>query len=126
MTIPIMNSLYDNQKFKIKDNSKIKIDLINNLCIQKVPQKKFPIDRILRKLPKSDSLFETVLVSANDTLVNLFLSNKISYNNIHINLNKILTLREFQKYKNKLPKNLTEILKLNEYVRLKTQTLSVV
>ena len=28
--------------------------------------------------------------------------------------------------KNKIPKNLTEILKLNEYVRLKTQTLSVV
>ena len=126
MTIPIVNSLYDKNKFKIKNNSKIKIDLINNLCIQKVPQKKFPIDKILSKLPKSDSLFETVLVSANDTLVNLFLSNKISYNNIHINLNKILTLREFQKYKNKSPQNLTEILKLNEYVRLKTQTLSVV
>ena len=126
MTIPIMNSLYDNQKFKIKNNSKIKIDLINNLCIQKVPQKKFPIDKILRKLPKTDSLFETILVSANDTLVDLFLKKKISYNSIHINLNKVLTLREFRKYKNKSPKNLTEILKLNEYVRLKTQTLSVV
>ena len=126
MIIPITNSLYDNQKFKIKDNSKIKIDLINNLSIQKVPQKKFPIDRILRKLPETDSLFETVLVSANDTLVELFLKNKISYKHIHINLNKVLTLREFQKYKNKSPKNLTEILKLNEYVRLKTQTLSVV
>ena len=94
--------------------------------LQKVPQNKFPIDKILKKLPKSDSLFETVLVSANDTLVDLFLKNKISYNNIHKNLNKVLTLREFQKYKNKSPKNLTEILKLNEYVRLKTQTLSVV
>ena len=126
MIIPITNSLYDNKKFKIKDSSKIRIDLINNPCIQKVPQKKFPIDKILRKLPKTDSLFETVLVSANDTLVSLFLSNKISYNNIHKNLNKILTLGEFQKYKNKSPKNLTEILKLNEYVRLKTHTLSVV
>ena len=126
MIIPIFNSLYDNQKFKMRVNSKIKIDLINNLCLQKVPQKKFPIEKILKKLPKTDSLFETVLVSANDALVNLFLSNKIPYNNIHKYLNKILTLREFQKYKNKSPKNLTEILKLNEYVRLKTQTLSVV
>ena len=126
MTIPIINSLYDNQKFKLKINSKIKMNLINNLSIQRVPQKKFPIQKILEKLPKTDSLFETVLVSANDTLVDLFLSRKISYNNIHINLNKVLTLREFQKYKNKVPKNLTEILKLNEYVRLKTQTLSVV
>ena len=126
MKIPIINSLYDNQKFKIKVNSNIRMNLINNLDSPKSSTKKFPIDKILKKLPKSDSLFETVLVSANDTLVDLFLKNKISYSNIHTNLNKILSLREFQKYKNKLPKNLTEILKLNEYVRLKTQTLSVV
>ena len=126
MIIPIINSLYKNQKFRLKVNSNIKINLINNLSLQKVPQKKFPIEKLLRKLPKTDSLFETILVSANDTLVDLFLKKKITYNNIHLNLNKVLTLREFQKYKNKSPKNLTEILKLNEYVRLKTQTLSVV
>ena len=92
----------------------------------KSSKNKFPIHKILKQLPEKDSLFETVLVSANDTLVNLFLLNKISYKNIHLKLNKILTLREFQKYKSKSPKNLTEILKLDEYVRLKTKTLSVV
>ena len=64
-------------------------------------------------------------MSANDTLVNLFLTNKISFNNIHIYLDKILSLKEFQKYKIKKPKNLSQILKLNEYVRLKTLALSV-
>ena len=41
-------------------------------------------------------------------------------------LNKILTSKEFQKYKSKVPKNINEILRLNEYVRLKTLSLSVV
>jgi hypothetical protein len=41
-------------------------------------------------------------------------------------LKKILTLNEFQKYKSKVPKNINEILSLNEYVRLKTSSLSVV
>ena len=127
MIIPIQNSLYKNKKNKLKRmSSNIKMNLINNLNLQPVPKNKFPIHKILKKLPKTDSLFETILVSANDTLVDLFLENKISYNNIHKNLNKVLSLREFQKYKNKSPKNITEILKLNEYVRLKTQTLSVV
>ena len=126
MTIPIFNSLYDNRKFRGKFSTNINIELFNNLNLQKVPIKKFPINKILNRLPKTDSLFETVLVSSNDTLVNLFLSKKISFNDIHTYLNKILSLKEFQKYKTKKPKNLTEILHLNEYVRLKTKSLSVV
>ncbi|MDC0518170.1 1-deoxy-D-xylulose-5-phosphate reductoisomerase [Candidatus Pelagibacter sp.] len=126
MTIPIFNSLYDTKKFESKFSTNINIELFNNLNLQKVPIKKFPINKILTHLPKTDSLFETVLVSANDTLVNLFLSKKISFNDIHSYLNKILSLKEFQKYKSKKPKNLGEILLLNEYVRLKTESLSVV
>ena len=126
MTIPIFNSLYENENFKKTISTKINMNLLNDLKIQKVPIKKFPINKILSHLPKTDSLFETILVSANDTLVKLFLSNKISFNGIHYNLNKVLGLNEFQKFKKKKPKNLNEILELNEYVRLKTTTLSVV
>ena len=126
MIIPIFNSLYENKKSRIKISNKLNINLMNNLNLQKVPIKKFPINKIINHLPKTDSLFETVLVSANDTLVELFLLNKISYNDIHHYLNKILSLKEFSKYKNKQPNNIREILLLNEYVRLKTLTLSVV
>ena len=125
MIIPIFNSLYENKKLNNKISSKINLDLLNNLKFQKIPNDKFPIYKIINLLPKTDSLFQTILVSANDTLVDLFLSNKILFDKIHINLIKILSLKELQKYKNKTPKNLTEILKLNEYVRLKTSTLSV-
>jgi 1-deoxy-D-xylulose-5-phosphate reductoisomerase len=126
MIIPIFNSLYDSEKFNSKFSHDINFKLFNNLSLQKVPTKKFPINKILTHLPKTDSLFETVLVSSNDTLVSLFLSKKISFNDIHVYLNKILSLKEFQKFKRKKPKNLTEILHLNEYVRLKTKSLSVV
>jgi|TARA_B100001142_G_scaffold317467_1_gene358447 1-deoxy-D-xylulose-5-phosphate reductoisomerase len=126
MTIPIFNSLYDTKKFNSKFSNNINFELFNKLDLQKVPIKKFPINKILTHLPKTDSLFETVLVSSNDTLVNLFLTKKISFNDIHTYLNRILSLKEFQKYKSKKPKNLTEILHLNEYVRLKTKSLSVV
>ena len=126
MIIPIFNSLYDNKKFNSKFSHNINFKLFNNLNLQKVPIKKFPINKILTHLPKTDSLYETVLVSSNDTLVNLFLSKKISFNEIHAYLNRILSLKEFQKYKRKKPKNLNEILHLNEYVRLKTKSLSVV
>ena len=126
MEIPIFNSLYEKDKSKTYLKNRLNLDLLNDLNFQKVPFKKFPIHKILKLLPKSDSLFETVLVSANDTLVDLFLAKKISYSDIHFFLKKILTLKEFQKYKSKVPNNINEILSLNEYVRLKTSSLSVV
>jgi len=126
MEIPIFNSLYEMNKSKIYMKNKLNLNLLNDLNFQNIPTKKFPIHRILKLLPKSDSLFETVLVSVNDTLVDLFLTKKISYNDIHFFLNKILRSKEFQKYKSKVPKNVNEILRLNEYVRLKTLSLGVV
>ena len=125
MKIPIFNSLYSDSKTEVTLNNKLNLNLINKLNFQKVPQNKFPIYKILSILPKSDSLFETILVSANDTLVDLFLKKKIPYNKIHFYLNKILSLKEFTKYKKKMPTNINDILKLNRYVRLKTLSLSV-
>ena len=77
-------------------------------------------------MPKKDSLFETILVSANDTLVDLFLRKKIPFSQIHSKLYKVLSLKKFYIYKKKTPKNIREIKKLYETVRLKTEALSVV
>ena len=87
--------------------------------------KKFPSINILNYLPKKISLFETVIVSCNDELVDLFLKKKISFWSIHQNLKKILNLNEFIKYKRITPYNTRQIYKLSEYVRLKTRTLSI-
>ena len=38
----------------------------------------FPVMKLVKELPKKDSLFETILVSVNDTLVENFLQKKIN------------------------------------------------
>ena len=86
---------------------------------------KFPLVKILKKLPKKISLFETVLVSANDELVNLFLNKNIKFTDINKIFLRIIDLKEFKKYKTKTPNKINEILKLNDYVRLKIRSKSV-
>ena len=76
--------------------------------------------RLLKMLPNNHSLFETVIVSANDTLVELFLNNKIKFTDIHKMLFTLIKDKELIKYKKLYPKNINEIIKLNNYVRLKT------
>ena len=124
MKIPIYNSLLFNKKIsKIPGN--FEIDKMNNLNFQKIDHKKFPVFDILKKLTNNDSLYETVLVTANDVLVELFLKNKIKFFDIYKILNQILDLKEYKRYKNLKPKNLNQINELSKNVRLKTLTLSV-
>ena len=125
MKIPIFNSLYsdDNHKFKFE---KINFDKLNKLDFQNVNYKKFPINKILNKISNNDTLFETILISANDTLVDLFLKKKISFYEIYEKLNYVIELREFKKLRKRKPKNIDQILELSNKVRLKTQSLSVI
>ena len=77
-------------------------------------------------VPKKDTLFETLLVAINDELVNLFLSNKIKFDDISVKLKQIIQNKKFLKYRQKKLRNLKQIEKLNEFVRLKTNSLSVI
>ena len=124
MKIPIFNSIYINELHKIK-TKKLDIDQLNNLNLKDVNLKKFPSIDLLRLIPKKNSLFETVLVSANDELVKLFLNKKIKFNDIVKNLSKILKLKEFDKYKRIYPLNFNEIKNLNRQVRLKINSLYI-
>ena len=124
MTIPIFNSIYENFQ-KTIPSKKINLSILNNLNFNLINIKKFPAVKILKRLPKLDSLFETILVSANDHLVNMFLKKKIRFIDISIILLKLLKLKEFEKYKSIKPKKLNDILKLHDYVSLKIKALSV-
>ena len=119
MRIPIFNTLYPNNNMKLK-SKKINIDTLNNLNFKKIEKKRYPIIKLLNHLPSSHSLFETVIVSANDTLVQLFLDNKIKFTDIQKKLFNIINKKQFTKYKNKSPKSIRDIVELNNYVRLKT------
>ena len=95
MDIPIFNSIYFNEKIKSKD---IDIKKLNNLELSKV-DRKFPCVNILKELEINDSLYETVIVSLNDELVNLFLNKKIKYSDIYLKLSKIINTNEFKRLK---------------------------
>ena len=118
MKIPIFNTLFfnTNKKFQSKN---IDVKILNNLSFDKVQISRFPMIKILNLLPKKCSLFETILVSANDTLVELFLQKKINFIDVSKYLVKFLRLKEFNKYKKISPKKVKDIINLNNYVRLK-------
>jgi 1-deoxy-D-xylulose-5-phosphate reductoisomerase len=124
MKIPIFNTLYLNRykKFKSKE---LDIETLNNLKLQKIDKKLFPVINILKSLPSKTSLFETVLVATNDELVKLFLKGKINFYEIANYILRITNSKEFQKYKKKIPKNIRDIHNLSDYVRLKVNSLCV-
>jgi len=124
MTIPIFNSIYLNNDKKIK-SKKIDMNILNNLDLKKVDKVRFPIIRILNNMSNKDSLFETIIVSANDELVNLFLCGKIRFTDISNILLKICNMSQFTKFKSKKPKNINEITDLAKYVSLKIDSISV-
>ena len=124
MKIPIFNTLYENQKKLLKTNS-LNIDKLNNLKLTEIDIKRFPVVRILKNLSNKNSLFETILVSANDELVDQYLKNKIQFTDIHKKLIKFINKKEFAKYKHIRPQKIDDIINLSNYVRLKINPLSV-
>ena len=119
MKIPIFNYVCRDLEHKLNTN-KINFNILNNLELKKPINKQFPLLKILNRIPENISLFETILISANDELVENFLNGNIKFNQIHKILFKIVNLKEFKKFKYKKPKNFEKIIKLNKYVRLKT------
>ena len=118
MKIPIFNTLYSDGNQKL-DTKKLDIKILNNLRFDKVNVKRYPMINLLKFLPNKHSLYETVIVSANDALVEFFLNEKIKCTDINKRLFKIIKLKEFMKFKKLYPTNIKDILNLNNYVRLK-------
>ena len=119
MKIPIYNALnYYNEKEILKSKN-LDFDKLNNLNFSSPDLDKFHSLKILNLLPKKNSLFETILITANDEIVRLFLKKKIRFNQIVPLINRIITDKDFAKYKKIHPKNLKNITDLNKFVRLK-------
>ena len=124
MEIPIFNSIF-NKESKMLKTSKINLEQLNNLNFSFVDKKKFPLIKILNLLDNNDSLFETALIAANDELVGNFLKQKINFNDIQSLLLKVVRSKFFTKLKSKKVRNIEEIYRLSEHVRLKIRSLCV-
>ena len=124
MKIPIYNSIYSSDIKSIKTHS-LNLKILNNLELKEVDKKKFPLIKLLNKLPKYTSLFETVLITINDYLVFKFLEKKINFKKLIKLIDRISNLREFQKFKKIKPKNIDDIYELRDYVSLKLDSLGI-
>ena len=122
MKIPIFNSIYNNSKIKSKS---LNLNILNNLTLKKVDINKFPLIKLLNKLPNSNTLYETILVTVNDFFVYKFLANKIDFKKLNNLIYKISCMSEFTKYKKIKPKKIEDIYKLRDYVSLKLSRLSI-
>jgi len=118
MKIPIFNTLYFNTNKTIK-TSNLNLDILNNLNLIKIDPRRYPMIKLLDLLKDKHTLYDTIVVSANDVLVELFLQKKIKFTEINIKLLNFIKKKEFLKYRNISPQNLNDILNLNKYVRLK-------
>ncbi len=124
MKIPIFNTIYKDSSKNLKSKY-LTIKILNDLSLKKVDYKKFPLVKLLQKLPNKYSLYETVVVSTNDTIVDLFLNGKIKFTDISKKIFKIINKKEFLKYKTIKPKKIGDIIKLDNLVRLKIKPKSI-
>ena len=123
MKIPILIQYQNNSK-KI-NTKKINLNILNNMKLSKVETKKFKSLKILKKIKNKNTLFETVIVAANDELVDLYIKNKIRFLDIHQKLKNIINSKKYSSLIRKKPKNISDIIRLSEDVRLKTRNLCV-
>ena len=93
--------------------------------LQEVDIKRFPLVKLLDRLPKYTSLFETVLITTNDYLVFKFLEKKINFQKLIKLIDRISNFKEFQKFKRIKPKNIDDIYEVRDYVSLKLDSLGI-
>ena len=118
MKIPIFNSL-PNSQYKSIQTDNINIKNLNFLNFKKVDTNKFPSIKIIKRLQNEKSLLETIIVLANDELVNFFLLKKVNFTDITILLQKLINMKEIINLSQKKPGNINSILCLKEILRKK-------
>ena len=124
MEVPIINFLnIKNDNFTYKSN--FNYVSLNGVNFIKPNLKNFPLLKIINYEFKN-TYFEIILVSLNDSLVNLYLQNSISYFSVHKFLMKLLKKPYFTKYYNKDPKNINDIKnmvdKVKRYIDINSKT----
>ena len=118
MKIPIFNSLYDDKQQSIQADQ-INLNKLNSLDFKKVDTSKFPSIKIIKRLHNKESLLETIIVLANDELVNLFLLKKVNFTDINKYLQKLINMKEIKILSQNKPGSIKSIISLNEIVRKK-------
>ena len=109
MEIPIFNIIFEKDNVYFYDKTDIKFENLNGTNFIEPDSKKFPYINILSDYKTKNTYFESILVTINDELVNLFLNKKISFITMQKLLIKFINKSVFKKYYSKQPKNIHDI-----------------
>ena len=90
--------------------------LLNFLNFKKVDTNKFPSIKIIKRLKNKETLLETIIVLANDELVNLFLLKKLNFTDINNCLQRLINMKKFVNLSQKKPGNISSIISLKDLV----------
>ena len=108
MSVPIMNSLYEDARFNYNDGN-LNFENLNGINFIKPNIKKFPVIKFLNKISNKPSYFETILITINDYLVSKYLCGDINYRSLNSNLLKLIKTPYFTRYYKLNPKNIIDI-----------------
>ena len=120
MIIPIVNAIFDG-KININDFYKPMIknkDMIENISFRRVDPKIFPIIKLKDRVNEHHST-SIIINSANEVLVEQFLNNNITYNDIIEGIKHVLRDRNYRKYAIKKPKTINQILNIDIWAKKK-------
>ena len=111
MKIPIFNTINSGNEL-YNETSILNLKKLNNLDFQPIDRNKFPVLHLLKLLPNKHSMFETIIVSINDIIVQKYLDGKIQFNDISKLILKFIKSKEYQRFKYIYPKNINQIMTL--------------
>ena len=120
MIIPLANAIFDGnvniKHFLNKEKYKKKDVIIENLYFKKVDKKIFPTIKLKKRLSQYPST-PIIINAANEVLVEEFLKKKIPFLNIYKDISQIMKDRNYKKYAIKNPKNIKQILNIDNWAR---------
>ena len=120
MLIPLSNAIFDGninvKNFFKKELISRKSIFFQRLNFMQVNKKKFPIINLKSRLDEYSST-SIILNAVNEILVDQFLSKKIPFISFYKYILKVLNDRNYKEYAIKEPKNINQILQIDQWAR---------
>ena len=118
MLIPLANAIFDDN-LNIDDLIENKFNSLKSLNFLKVDRKKFPLIKLKDRLTEYYST-PIIINAANEILVDQFLKENLSFSSFYKTIMKVLKHKNYKKYAIRKPKNINQILEIDQWARLIT------
>ena len=119
MIIPIANAIFEDSfifdKYMKSSKNNYK-KTFENLNFLEVNKKKYPIINLKKRMNQHNST-PTIINAVNEILVDQFLKKKIAFTSFYTYFLNVLDDRNYKKYAIRLPKNIKEILEIDQWAR---------